>query len=88
MANRVVLDSTRLSISQPGFDVLTAGPSNMIFDSRFGEYGGVFMTGHATGYGVDGHGQTSGHRPFCPDQTGNGQNGQGHQGVEHTGMPG
>ena len=52
MANRVILESARLSISQPGFDVLTAGPSNMIFDSRFGEYGGVFMTGHATGYTI------------------------------------
>lgn len=49
MANRVVLDNSRLSISMPGYDVLTASVGDMIFDSRYGEFGGVVMTGTATG---------------------------------------
>ena len=37
---------------------------------------------------VDGHGQAGGHRSVRPDQAGNGQDRQRHQGVEHTGVPG
>ncbi|MNR96418.1 hypothetical protein D3C72_275730 [compost metagenome] len=52
MANRVVMDAGRISVSAPGFDVLSASAANMIFDSRSAEYGAVFMTGQATGYSI------------------------------------
>lgn len=40
MANRIVMDVTGIKVSKPGFDVLTAGPNNLIFDMNnvFGVY--------------------------------------------------
>lgn len=52
MANRILLDNQRLSISLPGYDVLTTSISNMIFDSRYGEFSGVIMTGTTSGANV------------------------------------
>jgi hypothetical protein len=34
MANRLLLDADKLIVSKPGFDVLTAGEQDLVFDSR------------------------------------------------------
>lgn len=51
MANRILLNTERFAVSIPGQNVLTATPTNLIFDSKLGEFGGVFMTGTLTGSG-------------------------------------
>jgi len=36
MANRIVLDANGLRVSKPGYDVFSAGPENLIFDTNAG----------------------------------------------------